>query len=352
LLSKRLNDFKTEGEYIAKILNRNINEEFVAQMKRELKNLVNVLNSSNSFDQTTASFPDCDEFSSTLNGIERESNSLQVSANIEKLLCIVNKCHLEICTKIYQNDAQNQSVFVSFCVELIWSHFKRKSSIDGSKKQLPQFASILLNDLTYATLFIKLKLKSKRTGLFESLRKQLYSAFVDEQGNEIHNLFDSFDNLAKSIKKISLFFSRLENVLKPIMLRTDLVNLQLFLLNHTQELGWKHLKSLTDIDQDEIGFLKQFCADLIGLEDKIIAKYGISSIKVDFLKFHSKLEDFKTILDDSLIHIINSYHRSEYRLKDSELAGFVKAIFASSPLRNEFIKELSLNIQEINNDFY
>ena len=387
ILEKRRNDFKTEGEYISKILNRNIYEEFYNQMKKELKNLVINLSegNENSFDQVTATFPGCDDLNEKLDiaaenctnktpsdTIRCQSIAIQVSASFEKLLFTIDKCHSEICKKVYPKEREKAEEFSNFCVEMINLFFKRiqmKKESDRSRS-LPQFVALFLNDISYGLAFITARNlnytgnnmysshdkkiitndKSYNHVQIQRLRLKVYKSFVNDQKKEI-DLFlgieevDQISKLEKAFKRVSMFLTRLGNVLKPIMLPSDLLNLKLILLNHIQGLGWNFIKNLSDIDEDELGPLKKYCNDLINLDSKIIPDLDQLGVIKNLLKYSKKLEIVAKILDQSLIEIINCYHRDEYAnsgFRDEELCELVEAIFAASSLRNEFIKELNL----------
>ena len=91
-------DFKTEGEYISKILNRDIKEEFITQMKRELKQLS--ADENESIDQLLCSaIPGCDELNERLD--EKGIEGITISQKTEKFLMILNKCHMEVTRKVY-----------------------------------------------------------------------------------------------------------------------------------------------------------------------------------------------------------------------------------------------------------
>lgn len=383
ILEKRKNDFKTEGEYISKILNRNIYEEFYNQLKKELRNLVINLSEGNesSFDQVTATFPGCDDLNeklditadnynknNTKDTNRSQSITIQVSASFEKLLFTIDKCHSEICKKVYPKEAEKREKFSNFCVEMINLFFKRiqmKKETDRSHS-LPQFVALFLNDISYGLAFItahNLKCSHDKKIIntndkdndnsynqIQILRLKVYKSFVNDQKKEI-DLFlgieevNQISKLEKAFKRVSMFLTRLGNVLKPIMLPSDLLNLKLILLNHIQGLGWNFIKNLSDIDEDELGPLKKYCNDLINLDSKIIPDLDQLRVIKNLLKYSKKLEMVERILDQSLIEIINCYHREEYAnsgFADEELCELIEAIFAASSLRNEFIKELNL----------
>lgn len=324
-------DFKTEGEYISKILNRNIKEEFVNQMKRELKQLAT--DESESIDQISCTaIPGCDELNEKLaeNGID----GIFISKKAEKFLSTLNKCHTEIVFKVYSEEKDKQILFETFCVDLIGSFFKRRCEAKKSNvNSLPQFVALLLNDLSVSIVFFSIHFK-RNSGKLKKIAKNYFEEFVKGQKEEISNLICDFN--VKSLKRVSLFLTRLEKVLKPLMLKSYLINLQFILLNFAQEIVWTALIKISDISEDEIEDFGLFCREAIDLEKE-------NEPFSHLLRYKPKLKCYEQILKLSLIEIVICYHRGEFKeISEDELAGMVKAIFASSPLRNEFIKELEL----------
>lgn len=325
-------DFKTEGEYISKILNRNIKEEFMTQMKRELKQLV--ADEDESIDQVLCTaVPGCDELNERLDG--KGVEGIAISQKTEKFLMVLNKCHVEVSKKVYcaAEDGEKLRSFEEFCVNLIGSFFARRVEAKKSNvNSLPQFGALLLNDLSVAIVFLSIHFKGKGAQKLKKLRLEYLGTFVKGQQEEITNLLCDLN--VKSLKKVSLFLSRLEKVLKTLMLKSDLKNIQLILLNFAQEVAWKNLMGISDISEDEIEALSLYCKEAIDLKAD-----GFDN----FLKYKPKLKCYERILNLSLIEIVNFYHRREFKdISETELGHMVEAIFASSPLRNEFIRELEL----------
>lgn len=364
VLEKRRNDFKTEGEYISKILNRNIKEEFVNQMKRELKQLA--ADGTESFDQVSCTaIPGCDELNEKIDELGIEG--VLISQKTEKFLTVLNTCHLEIVRKVYKDEEEEKEKreFEMFCCEQICLYFKIRttrsaqvnththsqvtkvnsySHTQASHVSLPQFAAVILNDFNVSIVFCSINFKNCNLGKLKKLCKNHFETFLTEQEEEISNLLTAADD--KSVKRIALFLSRLEKVLKPLMLKKYFKNLQFILLNYSQESIWKNLMGISDISVDEIEGLIEVCKQTVELEKE---NYEFSHL----LSYKPKLKSFQKLLNMSLVEIINSYHRREFKeISDSELGEIVKSIFASSPLRNEFIKELELgeDYTEYNDD--
>lgn len=340
-IEKRKNDFKTESEYISRIFNRDIKQEFVNQMKRELKNLVTglVAKSGNpeTFDQISATtVPGCDELNEKLD--EKGVEGMAISQRIEKVLVTINKCREEVHKKVFVNEEDKRKEMDQFLVETIDLFFRKR--IEGQKLVLPQFVALILNDLKFASIFVSVHFKPALASILERRRRDLFSKFVGEQENEIRSLLPAEEELnVKSIKKIRLFLSRLEKVLGPMMLKTDFINLQFLLINFSQKLAWGRICDLDDIGEEELEEFSKFCleAAVVGQENSIFSS---------FLGAKMKLEAASRILLSSLVEIVNCYHRKEYKkamIKSSELGGLVRAIFASSQLRNEFLKEVDFD---------
>ena len=334
-------------------------------MRRELKQ--QFLNDEiESIDQISCTtIPGCDELNEKLD--EKGVEGIFISQKIEKLLTIMNKCHKEIKTKVYNEEKDKILAFESFCVDLIGSFFERR----GLKKKsvLPHFFALLLNDLNVSIIFCLINFKEAKQ--LKKLAKIYFENFVKEQKEEIKNLL-LFTN-AKSLKKVTLFLSRLNKVLKPLMIKSYLINLEFILLNFAQETIWNNLIKISDISEDEIDDLLLICKEAIelGKESGSSGKGTGSDIRNDIrdqgkdnskdqdkqisclLKFKPKLNCFEKILNSSLIEIINLYRQREFKeISDAELAQIIKSIFASSPLRNEFIKELELGDDYGNEEDY
>lgn len=325
-------DFKTEGEYISKILNRNIKEEFITQMKRELKQIA--ADETESIDQVLCTaVPGCDELNERLD--EKGVEGIAISQKTEKFLMVLNKCHVEVTKKVYSTavDCDNLRAFEEFCVNLIGSYFTRRIEAKKSNvNSLPQFGALLLNDLSAAIVFLSVHFSGKGARKLSKLRSEHLGTFVKGQEEEISSLICDLN--VKSLKKVGLFLSRLEKVLKNLMLKSDLKNIQLILLNFAHEVVWKKLMGIADISEDEIEGLSLYCKEAIGLKADEFDT---------FLKYRPKLKCYERILNLSLIEIVNCYHRREFKdISDAELCNIVEAIFASSPLRNEFIREVEL----------
>lgn len=337
-MEKRNNDFKTEGEYISKILNRNIHEEFVTQMKRELKKFMdNLLSTPETIDQIQAQIPGCDELNEKLD--QKGVEGLAISVKTEKLLTLIYKCHSEVFNKVYgtQAEEEKRESFKLFCIDLINSFFasriERKKS--SSVTELPQFIALMLNDITFSSVFIKIHYRHDAAEKLQKLRSNYFAQFLKAQRDEIDCLLQNIPNV-KSVKKVSLFLSRLEKVLKPLMLGTDLVNCQFLLLNYAQEVAWNFLSNLKDIAEDELEGLTIFCQEL--------SQLTLKPSKVVDLFYAKKLQTLGKLFKQSLVEIVNCYHRREYSdLSRTEFKGFILAIFASSPLRNEFIREIDVD---------
>ena len=345
MLEKRRNDFKTEGEYINKILNRNIQEEFANQMKRELKSLSNsLIELPESIDQIFSSVPGCDDINEKLD--EKGIEGLPITQKTEKLLSTISKCNSEIFKKVYPNSKENCDALKKFFCELIFAYFqkrlKRNEIGSSGVASLPQFVALFLNDLILSMAFIKVHYGKIATSTEESLREmrgKYYEKFLTDQMEEISNLFSSSEDFVRNMKKISIFLNRLEKVSSSTMLKTDLVNLKLNLVNFIHKLIWDHLRSAADIGEDEIGDLMNLIRAGLSLTVS-----NANSITVEqSLRLKLKLNEALKLLQSSLIEIINAYHRNEYKnLAWWELEGFIGAIFATSPLRNEFIREIRL----------
>ena len=139
------------------------------------------------------------------------------------------------------------------------------------------------------------------------------------------------------MKKISIFLNRLEKVSSSTMLKTDLINLKVNLVNFVHETVWNRIKESMDIAEDEI-------EGLVKLIETSLSIITVPTSLENFLFFKPKLQESLKLLQSSLIEIINSHHRKEYKnLLWWELEGLIGAIFAPSPLRNEFIKEIRLS---------
>ena len=337
-------------------------------MRRELKQ--QFLNDEiESIDQISCTtIPGCDELNEKLD--EKGVEGIFISQKIEKLLTIMNKCHKEIKTKVYNEEKDKILAFESFCVDLIGSFFERR----GLKKKsvLPHFFALLLNDLNVSIIFCLINFKEGKQ--LKKLIKIYFENFVKEQKEEIRNLL-LFTNV-KSLKKVALFLSRLNKVLKPLMIKSYLINLEFILLNFAQETIWNNLINISDISEDEIDDLILICKEAIELGKEGASGKGTGNdIRSDtgsgtgsdtrndirdqdkqfscLLKFKPKLKCFEKILNSSLIEIINLYRQKEFKeISDAELAQIIKSIFASSPLRNEFIKELELGDDYGNEEDY
>ena len=337
ILEKRKNDFKTEGEYINKILNRNIHEEFMNQMKRELKSLSNsLIESPESLDQIISSVPGCDEINEKLD--EKGIEGLPINQKTEKLLSTISKCNGEVFKKVYPNSKEKCDAYKEFCCGLIFEYFlKRLKKFGTGVTNLPQFFALFLNDLSMSIAFIKIHYKPIKADVLTIMRKEYYEKFVKEQKEEIFSLFSSDADKMRNLKKIQIFLNRLEKVSSSTMLKTDLINLKLNLVNFVHELVWNRLKESRDIAEDEI-------EGIVSLIEQVLTNFTMNSA---FEFFKPKLQEVSKLLQSSLIEIINAYHRKEYKnLTWWELEGFIGAIFAPSPLRNEFIKEIRLDEDE------
>lgn len=389
-MEKRRNDFKTEGEYISKILNRNIKVEFVNQMKRELKQLTFSFSdgTGESFDQVSCkAIPGCDELNEKIDELGVEG--VLISQKTEKFLTILNLCHLEIIRKVYKDETEDmeKKEFEQFCYDQILLYFKKRTTKQkqfpnvqvknvnthehvtqvkhfnthehinthtnvknhnqeqvNSFVSLPQFAAVLLNDLNVSIVFCSIHFKNLNLEKLKKLCKKYFENFLTEQKEEIFNLIsDDFVDVEvddKSVKRIALFLSRLEKVLKPLMLKKYFKNLKFILLNFSQELIWKNFMKISDISIDEISRIIQICKQTVELEK---LNYDYDYEFDHLLKYKKKLICYQKILNLTLIEIINSYHRKEFKeISDSELSQIIKSVFAYNPLRNEFIKELEL----------
>ncbi len=327
-------------------MNRNIREEFVAQMKKELKGFLdNLLSGPETIDQITAQIHGCDELNEKMD--QKGVDGIPISSKTEKLLSIIHKCHSEMFNKL----GGGKETFILFCVDTISFYFskrieqKKSSNVTG----LPQFIALMLNDLSFAIVFIRIHYGNNAQKL-QMIRSDYYTQFVNDQKEEIDNLLQDIPSV-KAVKKVTLFLSRLEKVLKPLMLKSDLMNCQLTLLNHVQERSWNYLKSLNDIAEDELEGLTKFCQELLQLS------FSVDSELELLLFYKKKIQGLVKLFDQSLIEIVNCYHRSEYskfNLNNSELKGFIEAIFASSQLRNEFVKEIEIGegAEEVEGEYF
>jgi hypothetical protein len=324
-------------------LNRNIKEEFVNQMKRELKQMAMATDEIESFDQVLCkTIPGCDELNEKFD--EKEIEGILISKKIEKFLTILNICQNEIIRKVYngEGDEINRKSFELFCHDHICLLFKRRitrtnsNSNSNSKSNLPQFSAILLNDLKVSIVFCSINFNFNLFKL-KIIERNYFETFLKEQKQEISTCISSsasyfsISDFKKEIKRVTLFLSRLEKVLKPLILKSYFKNIQIILLNYSQELIWKKLLEMNEIEEGLI----EIC--------KLTTSFGEDCKISHLLKYKPKLICFQKILNFSLIEIINSYHRKEFKdISESELIGIVRSVFASTPLRNEFIKELEL----------
>ena len=342
ILEKRKNDFKTEGEYISKILNRNIKEEFVSQMKRELKQLA--ADVVESLDQVLCTaIPGCDELNESFD--QKGVEGVLISQKTDKFLSALNSCHMEIIRKIYIDDEKSKTEFEMFCYDLICSYFKRRTTrnrINTSSSQaqsvstLPQFIALLLNDLNVSLVFCSIHFKNFDLRKLKKITRNYFEIFLTEQKEEISCLVHN-DQWDKSVKRITLFLSRLEKVLRPLMLKSYFKNFYFILLNYSQKSIWKNLLEISDISVEEIEGIINVCKHAAELDK---GNYEFSHL----LKYKHKLSCLQQVLNMNLVEIINSYHRRELKeISSSEMIAIIKSVFASTALRNEFIKELEID---------
>ena len=341
ILEKRRNDFKTEGEYISKILNRNLHEEFMNQMKKELKGFIhNLIELPDTIEQIPIQqIPGCEGLNEKL---DLEGVSICISLKTEKLISMIFKCQLEM---LKTKNEKEKEKFKYFCFELIVFYFKKrieKYSVDttciSNVSKLPQYAALMLNDMTFSIIYMKVHDKnsdvastlsdssSNNVNVFHNnsnvshnnvsiislcnIRSDYYNQCLKEQEEEISFLLQDIPNV-KSIKKVSLFLSRLEKVLNDLMIKSDWINLKFYLLNFIRELSWNFLVNLKEIPQEEIDELSKFCAEISALS----TMDAFPKTPVEF-----KIKAALKLFNQNLIEIINCYHREEYsELKIKEL---------------------------------
>lgn len=278
-----------------------------------------------------------------------------VSAGTEKLCSTIHLCCAEVETKVYPEQRENYGAFAEFCQQILVS-FSRKL-VTKKAQQLPQFMALLANDLAYLIAFVherfagvkgsNLALQSLRT-----LRQQILMDFLSTHKREIREFIASADNafvavgeLERAAKRISLHLTRLGNVLRPVLLPADFVNILVALLQEAQQQAWKLVFGFAAIGSDEIGPVEQFTKQFLELPVKLFSSDPeIHSIIQACLPLSGKLGGFAQILPLSLVQIINCYHRDEFsgRLSGREIAKIVDSIFAASDLKRELLCELAL----------
>ena len=274
--------------------------------------------------------------------------ALFVSAANEKICSTVHLCCAEVATKVYPAEPEKYGAFAEFCLQLLLS-FANKL-VTKKAQQLPQFMALLANDLAYLIAFVYERfsgIKGAATVLtsLRLLRQQILSDFLNVHRREINEFFiASTNDLDRTVKRVTLHLTRLGNVLRPVLLGTDFVNILVALLQESQQATWKLIFGFADIGADEIKPIEQFVKQMIELPSKIFTDPQMQPIILASLPLAPKLAGLAEILPLGLFSIINAFHRDDFhgKLTASEIAHFVDAIFADSALKTEFLSELSL----------
>ncbi len=275
--------------------------------------------------------------------------ALFVSAGTEKLCSSVHLCCAEVATKVYPDQPEKYGAFAEFCLQQLLLSFSLKL-VTKKTQQLPQFMALLSNDLAYLIAFVYERFSGMKGSLaalrsLRSLRQQILSDFVNVHRGEINEfLSTSTQDFDRATKRVILHLTRLGNVLRPVLLGADFVNILVALLQEAQHATWKLIFEFTDIGADEIKPIELFAKQMIELPSKVFIDPQMQQIVSASLPFSQKLMGLTEILPLGLVAIINAYHRDDFhgKLKDSEIAHFVAAIFADSALKSEFLYELSL----------
>lgn len=279
-----------------------------------------------------------------------QSASLFVSGGTEKLCSTIHLCCSEVATKVFPNQPDKYGAFADFCVQIVAS-FSRKL-VTKKAQQLPQFLALLCNDLAYLIAFVFERfsgIKSAASVLYSlrSLRQKLLGDFLTLNRREIRDFIANTANvheLDRSMKRVPLHLNRLANVLRPVLLPADFVNILVVLLQESHEAAWKLIFGFADIGADELEPIEKFLQQVIELPEKLFNDEKLLSVVRASLPLTRKLEGLVQILPLGLVSIINAYHRDEFsgKLKASEIAKLIDAIFADSSLKSEFLYELSL----------
>lgn len=345
MFARRKNDTQTEEAYLNKILGREIHGEFVAIARNELRQLVQSVDPNNNFEQVTASLAGCPR----LQGL-----SLTVSAGTEKVCTTVHLCCSEVSSKVYPNEPHKYGEFAAFCVGLLSSFGKQL--VTKKAQQLPQFLALLNNDLVYLRVFIKERLAGMKGAdaaqvMLANLRRKLLLDFTGIHCKELSSFIlvggDNFDELDRASKRITLHLTRLANVLRPVMLPADLTNLLATLLRNLMNESWMLFSKQTDFGTEDLDHISLFIRQLLLLPQKLFSDAHVQLAVTVSIPFIKKLEGLIILLPMTLFQIINAYHADRFKglLKDSEIAVFIRSIFADSALKNEFLYELSLDME-------
>lgn len=359
-MERRKNDVKTEGEYIAKILNRDIHEEFATMLRNELHKIVlaqstDEMASAEGLAQVAATFPGCEQMQRAL---EKRGATIYVTSATEHICCVINSCHSELCGKVYPDRTDKQHAFAAHCVSLLSLYVRRRHENSERLRMLPQFTALLLNDISYISAFIGARFRDSNNSdsdgpqfvatcmrSLASLRHGVFTLFVEQQQRELTAMLEDAQTvaeLARAGKRVSLFLGRLASVIRPVMLKNDRINMLLRLVRFVYRDSWQLLLSFRDIAADETDALQGFCGDICQLPGKLFPESDMQAAVLSQLVEGAKLTVMASLLDQSLVSIINCYRRGAYRdaLQDGELAALVDAIFAASNLKHEFLREL------------
>lgn len=326
-------------------MGREIHGEFVAIARNELRQLVQSIDPNNNFEQVTSSLAGCPR----LQGL-----SVTVSAGTEKVCTTVHLCCSEISSKVYPNEPHKYGEFASFCVGLLTSFGKQL--ITKKAQQLPQFLALLNNDLVYLRVFIKERLAGMKGAdsaqvLLANLRQKLLDDFTEIHRKELSSFIvfrgDDYGELDRASKRITLHLTRLGNVLRPVMLGADLTNLLSALLLHVMKESWMFLSKQSDFGNEDLEHISLFIRQLLLLPQKLFSDPQIQLAVTVSVPFIQKFEGLAILLPMTLFQIINAYHGGRFKglLKDPEIAVFIRSIFANSALKNEFLYELSLDME-------
>lgn len=267
-----------------------------------------------------------------------------ISAQTDRLLTLMAECAKEVCA----HAAGKMADFAEFCVKMITTYFGRLRDSRSVLWNLPQFLSLFINDCRYATVFIFSQFeRAVRRGICVQAQKALIrllqeqlAAFKQQQKDELNMLLlvHSIAELERSDKKIALYFSRLNKILKPIMLPSERLLLLNELITHVLASSWKFICSLDDIDEVELPQLSTHCK-FIGGEflDKVFTEERKRTTHPQALK-HLECAQ---LTSQSLSSIINSHLRHEYSaMTCGEVSRIIESVFAHSPLKREFLSYL------------
>ncbi len=269
---------------------------------------------------------------------------------IEKISSTIHLCCAEVASKVYPEEPEKYGAFAEFCLQLLVT-FSNKL-VTKKAQQLPQFMALLANDLAYLTVFVferfsGIKGASVALNSLCRLRQQVFTDFLNIHRREIVDFLaeSSVVELDRAVKRVTLNLTRLANVLRPVLLAADFVNILVALLQEAQQTAWKLVYGFADIGVDEIKPIEQFVQQVIELPGKLFTDHQMQTVIAACLPFAPKLEGLVEFLPLGLVAIINAYHRDDFKgkLKPPELAHFINAIFADSTLKSEFLYELSLD---------